>query len=555
MGASGSKGHNMVPARFALKERVYTKGAAPAKVGRREMAARGKALRLGKEYNALASNNAYGVADRANIARGLKARAAAELWAARKQRLSNAATRVAGAARNGALAAAGAVASGVGALGAGAGAAGSFLVKGAKAAYNAAAAKTRNAYNGLRALSLKRRAKNLFLGKVKLTSVNRGLAQARGLNPNSTEFRKILANRGAAGRPGSVAGNKPARSFEREGGVARKIASLTRQAKAGLMAAAAAAGRGAVAARNAVTKKASNLYAYGRNMLKYGRRRSDVERLDSAKRRAKGAQNDAFDAIDPARNANAAAVAGAAARDETLRQVKAGLVSAANKMGEATVAAGRGAAAAAGAAAGAALALVRGITQKAGKLAGNAGSALTSGLTALGRAAGTLKGKLSNSPSHRTGKNAQNSLFGKKSNNTQNGAPNPAALRASTVKLRSAASAVGDAQKAPPGKIGSALASAGRSVAAAVVAAGSAIGSRASAAVSSARSAGSTLARALEIRMQAVRNAGTEYSASVQRQQRANARTAKAARTPALAPVISPILEGNENNNNNNNNG
>ena len=537
MGASGSKGHNMVPARFALPERVYEKGAAPVSVGRRERAARLAALRSGKAYNALASNSAYARAGRSDIARGLKARAAAALWAARRQRLSNAASRVASATRKGVGAAAGAVATGLGALGTGVGAAGSFLGSKAKAAYNAAAAKTRNAYKGLRALSLKRRAKNFFLGKKALTDQERAVAARFGLNPNSTEFRSKLAK--------MREGNASAQKLGREGGVRAKVASLTRKAKAGLAAAAAVAGRGVVAAKNAVTKKAGNWYAYSRNMVKYGRRRSDLERLESAKGRAKGAQNKAFSAIQRARNANAAAKAAAEARDKKLKEVQAGLTKAASNMGKAAAAAGRGAGAAAATAAKTGLQLLSSTAKTAKALGKFAGSSVMGGLGALGRAASTLKAKLSSNSAHKRGSSAKKSLFGRRPNNNKganNGAPKPSALRAATAKLRTAASAVGTALRAAPGKVGSALATAGSSVAGAIGSVGTAIGSAGSAATRSARRAGSSLANAVRYRVGALRNASVAYSASLARRKQASANRR------AGKPALNTVVEGNGNN-------
>jgi hypothetical protein len=546
MGAAGSRVANA--GQFAAQE-AYWRGAKGRNFGRRTHEQRLRNY-AGKKINALDPLHTEGLSAEArarNAARAEKAQAAAALWAARRQRLRNAASRVASATRKGAAAAAGAVATGVGALGAGVGAAGSFLGRGARAAYNKAASQTRKAYQGLRDLSLKRRAKNFFFGKVKLTNADRALAQARGLNPNSTEFRKLLANRGAAGRPGSVAANKSARALEREGGLGRKVASLTRKAKAGLAAAAAAAGRGAAAAKNAVTKKASNWYAYGRNMVKYGRRRDDVERLASARKRAGKAVTNALAAIPAgiarnalvaqrAANAKKAAEAAAAARDEQLKKVQAGLTAAADKMSRAATAAASGAGAAAAGLAGAALAGIRGVTQKARNLGGAAAGALG----ALGRAASTVRSTLSSNSAHKRGSAARQSLFGRRPNNNKGGnsAPKPSALRAATAKLRTASSAVGTALRAAPGKMGSALATAGSAVAGAVVAAGTAVRRGASAATRSARAAGSSLANAIRYRVGALGNAATFYSMSLARRKQASAnRRAKLNNIVGIAEV------------------
>ena len=515
-----------------------SKGVAPQSVGKREVRARINALRKGKRYDMLASNSAYARAGRADIARGLKARAAAQLWAARRQKLINAGSRIASATRKGAAAAARAAGAGAAAVGKGVGAAGSFLGKGARAAYNAAAAKTRNAYRGLRALSLKRRAKNFFSGKVKLTNADRERAKELGLDANGTKFRNLLKRNTVPTRPGSVAneqGRVARNALDREGGLGRKVASLTRKAKEGLVAAAKAAGHGAVAAKNAVTKKAGNLYAYGRNMLKYGRRRSEIERLESAKGRAKGAQNKAFSAIQRARNANAAAKVAAAARDKQLKAVKAGLTAAADKMGAAATAAGRGAAGAAATAAGAALAGIRAVTQKARNIGG---SAVMSGLRGIGAAASTLKAKLSSNSAHKTGNAAKKSLFGRQNN----GAPKPSALRAASAKLRGAASAVGSAIRAAPGKAASALKAAALGTASALVAAGKAVGSGASTAAASARRAGSSLGNAVANQFAGLRAGASAFKTARRatiNTRRRNRASAKAPEYTGLLPVVS----------------
>ena len=165
--------------------------------------------------------------------------ASRKLWAARKAALVKALTDVRDGAAAGVQAAAGAVAKGVGVLGAGA-----VLLGGkVKDAYNAGTRKVQDAYKGLRALSIGRRTKNYFLGKVKLTNQDRNMAQQFGLNPNSTEYRRQIAH---------------IHKYGREGGVAGKIASLSRKAAAGLQQAKAALGTGAGKVANFVMGKNSN---------------------------------------------------------------------------------------------------------------------------------------------------------------------------------------------------------------------------------------------------------------------------------------------------------
>jgi len=165
--------------------------------------------------------------------------ASRKLWAARKAALVKALTDVRDGAAAGVQAAAGAVAKGVGVLGAGA-----VLLGGkVKDAYNAGTRKVQDAYKGLRALSIGRKTKNYFLGKVKLTNQDRNMAQQFGLNPNSTEYRRQIAH---------------IHKYGREGGVAGKIASLSRKAAAGLQQAKAALGTGAGKVANFVMGKNSN---------------------------------------------------------------------------------------------------------------------------------------------------------------------------------------------------------------------------------------------------------------------------------------------------------
>ena len=322
MGAAGSRVANA--GRMGVQE-VYWRTARARNLGRHathDARLRAYANRRVNNWRAL---HRQGLNTEA-AARDAKRAAKAAAWAAWRESKLEHARAALNSTRKGAAAVAGAVAAGVNALGKGVGAAGSFLGSKARAAYNAAASKTRNAYNGLRALSLKRRTKNLFMGKVKLTNANRALAKVRGMNPNSTEFRKLLANRGEAGPLGNLDAQRAGpRAFVREGGLGRKVASLTRKAKEGLAAAAAVAAGVAAAAKNAVTKKASNWYAYGRNMVMHGRRRSDVERLVSARKRAWNAAGAAAMAIPAgqARNALEAQRAANAAAAKAQKELEA----------------------------------------------------------------------------------------------------------------------------------------------------------------------------------------------------------------------------------------
>jgi len=166
-------------------------------------------------------------------------------------RVRGAVTRAASGTRRGLVAAVGAAAAAAAAVGKGVGMGAAYLGAGAKAAYKKAASQTRKAYAGLRALSVARKTKDLFAGKVQLTNAERAIASARGMNPNGTNARKLIAERRAAAAKRN--GNKP---LVRVGGLIAKAKSLTRKAAAG---AAAAAGVVAGAAR-AVGSKGKNFF-------------------------------------------------------------------------------------------------------------------------------------------------------------------------------------------------------------------------------------------------------------------------------------------------------
>jgi hypothetical protein len=325
------------------------------------------------------------------------------MWKNRRERIVRVRNSITGAVRSGAGAAAQAVGAGVGLLGQGLGGAKTYLQGRARNAYNLGTRKATEAYQALRRLSPKRKATNFFLGK--------------------------KGNNGT-----------------RAGGVRGKVVNLTRKAAAGFEAAKQAAGKAmnkaknaAVAAKNAAknaakyvgraaTKKASNIYAYGRNMIKYGRRRTNVERLESQRRRAGNAAeaSNAAVAAGKQRNANVAAAkekaklvkeaaAEAAAVQKALKETQKSIVVAAE-------------------------------AEAAGNEAKAAG-AVTTGLTKLRAGLATVGGPIAAAATSVIG--SIRAAFTRRKNN-KNGAKNtPTAANASNARtLNAAASQLGNAANA-----------------------------------------------------------------------------------------------------------
>ena len=395
MGGAGSRVANA--GRFAAEE-AYWRGAKVANIRKGRSHTERLTNYAGNKRNAYYALQAPGLSGKArnrDKARQIQANAAAALWKSRREQIGRVRNRVTGAVGAGAMAAAGAVGAGVEVLREGLGKAKTYLGERASKAYAAGTRKATEAYQALRKLSPKRKATNFFLGKKGNNNIRRG-------------------------------------------GVAGKVVNLTRKARAGFDAAKQAAGQAmtkaknaAVAVRNAATRKASNVYAYGRNMIKYGRRRTNVERLESQRRRAGAAAEAAVGAIaaGKARNANVAAAKAAKAakaeEDAKVNKLKRGLDAAAAGMKVAAKA----------------------------EAAGNevkAASAVTTGLTKLRNGLAAVGGPIAAAATSVIGSIRVAFTRKNSKNGSKNGAKNtPTAANASNARtLNAAASQLGNAANA-----------------------------------------------------------------------------------------------------------
>jgi hypothetical protein len=274
-----------------------------------------------------------------NAARAAQKEATRAAWSAQRRRIQEFLTRAGkGAAAltkkvGSGLATGGLALAGAAAAAAGAAAGAAKMVAGkaygaAGRAAAAAAAAAAIAAKKVRSYSVGRRAKNLFLGRKVLTDSERALAKERGMNPNSTNFRKLVENRRSFAR---AAGNKRPEqgALTREGGVAGKLRAAARvvseKTKAVVSAtrkavgvAAAAIGKGASNsyaylgrkagnARNYVSRKASNLRQGMSNLYTRMRYGGHEKRLEAERQRAANAVNAAEAALK--RNSDAKAKA------------------------------------------------------------------------------------------------------------------------------------------------------------------------------------------------------------------------------------------------------
>jgi len=348
-----------------------------------------------------------------NAARAQQKEATRALWSARRRRVMEllgkagkgaaALTKKAGKGlATGGLAVAGMAAAAIGAAAQGAKMLTGKAYGGLGAGVARAAAAAKAAVAKVRSYSVGRRAKNLFLGKKTLTDSERALAKERGMNPNSTNFRKLVENRRSFAR---AAGNKRPEqgALSREGGLLRAAAQKTKafvSATRKAIGAAGAAiskgasnlggflGRKAGNARNYASRKAGNLRKGLSNMYTRMRFGGHEKRLDAERQRAANAVNAAKASL----NRNSSAKAKAAGR--TLGEIAA-------KLKKADVAAANGSHAAAATAIGAAATAAKSATKKGffSKLS-NAAKNFTRGVGArLGKLRNMFKGtKKNNAP-------------------------------------------------------------------------------------------------------------------------------------------------------------